>query len=221
MAAVMLDDASRATNIARALSLLDAAAGADPSPDLVALPAGCDRGGRVQGRPSPAMFETYRASLSAKAREWGVYVVAGQRLPNEDEPEHCATLLDPDGDEIAMCRSAGSVTPVTLCDSEIGVIGLTLDCPVGADAADNANPSSRPRIVVVVGGPVSEPTCRPDGFEAWCRLAAEWGSFACRIRPATKKDDADSVRCSDSSALESCVQCPSGQVVTAYLPDDP
>jgi hypothetical protein len=97
---------------------------------------------------------------------------------------------------------------------------MTLDDSGGAEAAHIANPSPRPRIIVVVGGPMSKSKSGRGGFEAWCRLASEWRSFVCRIRPTAKMDEANSVQFSDSSALQSSVQCPSGQVVAAYLPDE-
>ena len=71
---VELDPASRSTNIARALNLTDAAAGSDPAPDLIVVLACCDHVRDDHRTFSPAMSEMYAASMSAKAREWGVLV---------------------------------------------------------------------------------------------------------------------------------------------------
>ena len=220
MAAVILDDRSRSVNIARALSLIDAAASAEDSVDLVVVPAGCDAGGAFDERPSPAMVETYRASLSAKAREWGVYVAAGQRSGDGDPPQYGATLLDADGDEIATCPSPEAGSAMALCDTLIGTIGLSLDSAGGLNAARTADPSPPPRAMIVIGGRSGASGFDEEGFNRWQRLAIEWGSFVCRVGPAAGPEDSACVQCSDSSLLESRIRCVGGEVVTVCLPDE-
>lgn len=218
MAAVILDDQSRSANIARALSLIDAAASAEASVDLVVLPAGCDVGGASDWHPSPGMVETYRASLSAKAREWGVYVAAGQWRCDGDRREYGATLLDADGDEIATCGSP-ETGAMALRDTLIGTIGLSLDSAGGLNAARTANPSPRPRVMIVIGGRSDAPALDEEDFDRWRRLATDWGSFVCRVGPAAGPEDSACVRCSDLSLLESRIQCAGGALVTACLPE--
>jgi predicted amidohydrolase len=99
-----IDAASRAANLAAAIQMIDRACAADPSPDLVILPAGCD--GTGYARPAgltPAMTEAFGQSIAAKAREWGIYVGVGFARFVDGTCVSGAALYDPDGDAVVRC----------------------------------------------------------------------------------------------------------------------
>ncbi len=99
-----IDRASRAANLAHAVRLIDLACAAEPSPDLIVLPSGCDGTGAVKPVAiTPAMSETFGQSIAAKAREWGVYVASGFGRFIGGECVVGAALFDPDGDAVVRC----------------------------------------------------------------------------------------------------------------------
>jgi hypothetical protein len=96
-----VDSESRAANLAHALRLIDRACVAEPSPDLLVLPANCDGHATAEpGSITPAMAQTFAQSIAGKAREWGVYVAAGMARYANDVCVSGAALFDPDGDTV-------------------------------------------------------------------------------------------------------------------------
>ncbi|NOT00726.1 MAG: hypothetical protein HOP29_08870 [Phycisphaerales bacterium] len=126
---VARDPRSRATTIARVVRLIDAAAGDEPPPDVVVVPAGCDGASGAAIPPSVGLADTYRETLAAKANEWGVYVVAANRWVDPHRVMTRPIVLDPDGDVIA---GWGAPAPVGSPGSEtvwaetvMGLIGVS------------------------------------------------------------------------------------------------
>ena len=128
---IVLDQKSRAANVQRISAAIDAAAGADPSPDVLVLPGGCDTGGAAGTRGlHDASLTALRERLAGKAREWGVFIAAGlhHRVGGSFEPY--AVLIDSDGDVAAcsgdranMPSEAGS-TPARWWSTSIGRVGV-------------------------------------------------------------------------------------------------
>lgn len=121
---VRLRSDSPAANVQVILAAIDRAGRADPSPDLLVLPGGCDTGGKEPAGDFPlAVLETTREAIASKAREWGLYIAAGVHTTVDGRFEPASVLLDPDGDIVAAAhrpsiederqtsREAGSYCP--------------------------------------------------------------------------------------------------------------
>ncbi len=96
----------RSANLSRALALVGEACESDPPSDLMVLPECCDL-----GPASPRALElaetvggTIEESLAAKAREMGVYLVAGLTQAEGKILRSAAVLFDPDGDVLTRHR---------------------------------------------------------------------------------------------------------------------
>lgn len=125
----------RATTLQRALDAFDRAAGADPAPDLILLPAFCDapelaRGDACTGErlEGPTL-----AAIAHRARQWGVFACFGLVERGADGLAVCSALLDHDGDLVAVRRGElpGEKQEVASCaggvdvrNTAIGEVGL-------------------------------------------------------------------------------------------------
>lgn len=128
---VPLDPRSGATNVQRINTAIDRAAGAEPPPDLLVLPGGCDTGGVTPGRARPAAaLEGIKANIALKAREWGLYIAAGAHVARNRSLLPCAWLFDADGDVAMLSVGAGSsedvqgLTAVDSWDSGVGRLAV-------------------------------------------------------------------------------------------------
>ncbi len=102
-----LDPRSRSSNLQRLIAAIDRAAGCVPAPDVLVLPGSCDTGGAALHRYwTEACAETVRATLAWKAREWGVYIVAGLHRRLDEHWQTFAALFDPDGDVAARSNES-------------------------------------------------------------------------------------------------------------------
>jgi predicted amidohydrolase len=128
---VQLDPKSGATNVQRINAAIDRAAGADPPPDLLVLPGGCDTGGAAPGRAWPAAaLESVKANIALKAREWGLYVAAGSHVVRDESLLPCALLFDADGDlamgsvGAASSQDVGGLMVIDPWDSGVGRLAV-------------------------------------------------------------------------------------------------
>lgn len=80
------------------IAAIDRAASGDREPDVVVLPGGCDAGGRLATPLVAGRFSTFSETIGWKAREWGVYVVAGLHANVGGKARALSFLFDPDGD---------------------------------------------------------------------------------------------------------------------------
>ena len=113
-----LEPKSRARNLQRLIAAIDRVAGCTPAPDVLVLPGSCDTGGAALHRYwTEACAETACATLAWKAREWGVYIVAGLHRRREEQWRTYAALFDPDGDIVAR---SGELHPAVPHPSMIG-----------------------------------------------------------------------------------------------------
>ena len=219
MLGIVLDPKSRATNVARTLGMIDAAAASDPAPDLIVVPAGCDRICRPGQVQAPAMPETYWASLSAKAREWGVYLTVGQERPRNGRFRNVAVVVDADGDEILVHSTNREGTRVSVRQTLIGVLGVCFESQcVGAGPAITVE-GPGPQAIIALGEPKDGPEASSTAVDACGRLAAETSSFVCLVRPADGSGDDNCVTCSDTSCLDGREELAAGVVVTAVVPE--
>jgi predicted amidohydrolase len=128
---------SRSGGLFRVMRLIDDACRLDPAPDLVVIPAGCDAVRGANQWMTEAMVETFVASLSFKARDWGVCiavvatgVVAAGAAIEVGEAEapwrYGARLIDENGDVVARCGDDAAGSSARVCSLWFGacVIGL-------------------------------------------------------------------------------------------------
>jgi len=127
----------RSENLTRCVRALVAAAEADPAPDLVVLPAGCD--GPRRAEVSPAMVHGFAESLAAVSREWGIYTAAGFLHFGGSGLVEAARLYDPDGDRIALCAAGSGPASCPVCVTPFGRIGVALACgeEIGPEGAED------------------------------------------------------------------------------------
>ncbi|MFQ5428716.1 MAG: nitrilase-related carbon-nitrogen hydrolase [Phycisphaerae bacterium] len=90
----------RAATLQRALHAIDLAAGHDPAPDLILLPAFADAPAVVADMPFSAehLHGATTAACGGRARFWGLFVVLGLAEKGIDKPYLTTVLIDRDGD---------------------------------------------------------------------------------------------------------------------------
>ncbi len=213
---IAMDPTSRSTNIARALSLTDAAASRQPPPGLIVVPAGCDRVQNDHHIFSRAMSEMYLASMSARAREWGVLLAFGQRRLTGDTPSDVAALLDADGDERLVMkagetREAAAETvfgSMSICMRSAGLSSATsLDFHVGA------------QLTIVLAEPLNGNRANAMDREYCEQVAALTGSCVCLARAAVASGALDECACcSNETLLGAPLKLRAGHVVLAEVP---
>ena len=112
-----VEQSAHSSNLARAMRAIDEAANADPAPDVICLPECCDLGwlaAKASEFAEPG-GGTFTESMGLKAREHGVFVVAGVTERDGDRLYNSAVMLDPDGDPILRHR-------------KINIMGVAKDC---------------------------------------------------------------------------------------------
>ncbi|MCP4592627.1 MAG: hypothetical protein GY842_17985 [bacterium] len=120
-----LNPKTRSANIARLIRLVDQACEHDPAPDLVVLPGRCDApiDNRSGAEVTRAMGDGLEGLLAMKAREWGIYLAGGHRVPTEAGWADLGLLWDPDGDVVLRTTSGGNGA---VRSTPIGTVGLAL-----------------------------------------------------------------------------------------------
>ncbi len=91
---------SRTATLQRALHAIDHAAVADPSPDLIILPAfaDVDRVRRGEAEFVERLCGPTFAAMGQRARSWGVFIAYGQAECEGQSLYATTVLIDPDGD---------------------------------------------------------------------------------------------------------------------------
>lgn len=109
---------SRAATLQAALHAIDHAADADPSPDLIILPAfaDVDRLRRREAEFIERLCGPTFAAMGQRARSWGVFIAYGQAECEGENHYATTALIDPDGDRLFAHRqtvfpSDGPFTP--------------------------------------------------------------------------------------------------------------
>lgn len=219
MLAIVLDPAGRSTNIARVLRLIDAAARSEPAPDLIVVPSGCDEPCGSQALFSPAMADVYGASLSSRAREWGVFVAFAHRGQAGRSDHNTAVLLDADGDECLVNNAGDALPTVASGRTIIGSVGLCFESPSLAAVAWRRTDSPAPSVIVVFGRRLEATGSVLDDGDI-CRCLAERSkAFVLLIRAsAVGAATSGSIVCSDSSLLREPLKEAAGCVCTAVVP---
>ena len=124
LAQIRLDRRSRSARIQDVMSAVDRAAGAEPAPDLVVLPGGCDSDLSANAIVNRTLLE----AIAGKAREWGLYIAAGVQGANGQTA--WAVLVDADGDQVACTLDSSSPKPgfdaptIAFHESPYGAIGI-------------------------------------------------------------------------------------------------
>ena len=198
---IALDPTSRSTNIARALSLTDAAAGQQPAPDLIVVPAGCDYVQNGRHSFTQAMSEMYLASMSAKAREWGVLIAFGRRRLTGETPSEVAILLDADGDE-RLVMQAGE-TPEAAAETVFGPMFICM-WSSGKPSASSFADCSSAQLTVILADPLDGDRADATNREYCEQVAGSTGSSVCIVRSGVA-----------SAVLDGCVCCSNGTHVGA------
>ena len=133
MVQLRVESSQRSSNLARAMRAIDEAANADPAPDVICLPECCDVGwlaAKASEFAEPG-GGTFTESMGLKAREHGVFVVAGGTERDGDRLYNSAVLLDPDGDAILRHRKINIMDVAKDCyavGDRLGVVASTLQC---------------------------------------------------------------------------------------------
>ncbi len=165
----VLDATSVANNLQHFLGQIDLACDVDEAPDLLILPGACDTGGVVPlGSVPVAVLDNIRESIAVKAREWGVYIVAGLHCRVDGLRIPVSVLFDPDGDSLLETDGPGvdlkEQTPVLdIHPTAIGDIAL-----IRAGRMDDQKSASVPKPRGVIAA------C-PVGYtgDAWSVTPAE------------------------------------------------
>jgi len=152
---VRLNPRSGAANVQRINAAIDRAAGADPPPDLLILPGGCDTGGVTPGRARPAaVLEGIKANIALKAREWGLFIAAGSHVVRDKSLLPCALLFDADGDvvilSVGLASSEDARSPMTVGSWDSGVGRLAVLEPTGAARLADLLPDGAASVLVAL-----------------------------------------------------------------------
>lgn len=161
-----IDFNRRTSNLQHALASIDEAAGHDPAPDFVLLPAFCDvaeaiagldvRGERLEGQT--------KAAIAGRARQWGVYAGYGFAERTDGGLVNCSVLLDSDGDTVTTRRSQLKCTKPSESSSDQlpGVTSTILGSIMIVTCADIdqlVEPAdsgfAKPDVIVCSGGSLS------------------------------------------------------------------
>ncbi|HNQ24132.1 MAG TPA: hypothetical protein PKK06_13680 [Phycisphaerae bacterium] len=146
----------RAANTQRLLQAIDEAAQAEPPPDLLVLPGGCDSGGLLGERGYPAaQGQEFREVIAWQARQWGVYLAAGLHRTRGEGPVPVTLLFDPDGDVLSWAAPQMEPTPVP---TPVGVL-----VAAHAEMGGSAKPWTEAAEATVI---VSAPPTSPSGEKA-------------------------------------------------------
>ena len=152
---VRLDPKSGAANVQRINAAIDRAAGAEPPPDLLVLPGGCDTGGATPGRAWPAAaLESVKADIALKAREWGLYIAAGSHVVRDESLAPCALLFDADGDvamrSVGVASSKDEGEPMAIDPWDSGVGRLAVLEPTSAARLADLLPDGGSGVLIAV-----------------------------------------------------------------------
>ncbi len=212
ISSVTLDSTSRSTNVARALKLIETAAGGEPAPGLVVVPPGCDHVRERRHVFTRAMSEMYSASMSVKAREWGVLLAYGQRRYSETGTEDVAVFLDADGDERLVIGA--DALPDHAAETVFGPIVVCMRSDAGKrESADGAWPAAA--LTLVLGQPAGDSAVAAQDRALCERIAGVGSRTACVVRASTAANGgADCVSCSDRTVLGEPCEVSGGYIVT-------
>lgn len=168
---IRFDRSGVAANMQHINEVIDAAAGAEPTTDLLVLPGECDTGGMATRAVREAeTCARMKANLSSKAREWGVYLAAGAHGPRDGAIVPYVFLIDPDGDTVIRDPGAAGTDAATveIWSSSVGPMTVM-------DAAGEASPGERVAAVAgssLVAVPVSESRLTAVRKRVWANVAA-------------------------------------------------
>jgi len=214
---VRLDCTSRSERIARALRLFDAAASADTGPEVIVVPAGCDRSGGGEGPHSPAMAESYRAGFCAKAREWGVHIVLGQEWTDTDGSRTAAAMIDADGDVITEIEGNDKGLGIARCATVFGSVGICLESALPSMERAGSDASAPAEVFLVVGGANADPAVGYDIEAALRTWAVRWGCVALLVRPLTESPVDEWFACSEVGVVSGRAEHEAGVVAWAAI----
>lgn len=178
--AILLDPQSRATNILRALRMVEEAAQLDPAPDVIVMALGCDRIRSPKHTMTRAMIEMFSESMAAKAREWGVVLAIGRADLGGGADKEVGVLFDVDGDE--SHEPPGILADVDQHDRVTWPIQLLVE-PY-PEPAVNGMPT------VILGRPVEQASSEEDDRKSCAAVSRETASRVCLVRAAFERSSA-------------------------------
>ncbi len=215
------DGPSRSDAISGAMSLIDAACQSVPAPDLILVPAGCDHVCSAGHVLTLAMSETYCASLSLKARDWGICIASVVLVLDDDGGDRSvAVLIDANGDTVLRNDAVYSQDITTMGRQWFGtcVLGFVGDVPpqgaVDAEMVSDADESPASAVLLF-----EKPDDRRsvDAREASCRAWSERVGCMAIVIPAFPRSGHEDVMVSHPLVRSEMVKHEAGVVCTICI----
>lgn len=180
-----IETGRRSANLMGALDWIDKACEADPSPDVVVLPAYCDIGWPAAEAAELAepVGGAFAESLAAKAREMGVHVVAGLTERDGAALYSVAVLFDVDGDVLLRHRKINVPQPerdlyapgdrLSARRTTWGTVGLQVATDLSAGCLTEALAAMEARVIFAPCAWACRPGRDGPGIQAVAECLAE------------------------------------------------
>jgi len=218
MLGVRLDLTSRSVCIGRTLRLIDAAARSEPAPELIVLPFGCEGMGNDGDRLSNAPAETYQGGLSARARDWGLYIVFGQCLPVQTGCRDAVMVVDADGDVVVSLRGDDDSPLVSRCEAASGTLSVGMESRVLTHPAADCADWPLVDALIIIGGPREGRATGRQLTKSLADYARKMEAAVFLVRPIWCAESPDSVAFSDAGLVTGRSDLAEGLIVTAEIP---